>query len=441
VGAVKGQKRATFEMRIVPRSPRHRAHPCFTFSLMKSFYGWWLLAGLFIAYVVTNGVILNTLPIFYPELIKTFGWTQAQVTRPAQLLFLVVAMSSPFAGILLDRYDAKRMMLIGGGLILAAFAWYTRVNSLGEMLGVYVLYSVGITLGGILPSMRILTRWFVKKRGLAVGILLVGSSLGGAIFNQVAGGAIAAYGWRTALLILGLIATALVILPVLFLVKNTPEEIGLLPDGATDSGSRSVSAQAEAPGAGFKAAVASPTFYLLLLVTGAMWFCIVGVIQHQALFFKDLQTTIASKDVLSLFFLSSILGKLLFGRLSDRFSKKTIMMAAVLNLAAGAGLLNLVPNAPQTLLWPYAIVFGIGFSGTFTMIQLLVAEYYAGPSYGKILGLVTMVDTLAGVLGILILGQMRTASGTYTTAFQLLFAVSVVAALCVPLLKKPVYVR
>ncbi len=401
----------------------------------KNFYGWFVLAGLFVMYVITNGVILNTLPIFYPELVKAFGWDQAVVTQPAQLLFLAVALFSPVAGIFLDRYSARLLMLVGSVLLLAAFVWYSRMNSLREMQLIYILFALGITLAGIIPSMHIVTRWFIRNRGLAVGILLIGSSLGGAIFNQVAGSSIEAFGWRTALLILGAIAVALVVLPLIFVVRNKPEDVGLAPDTMMPASEVAQPVVANSPT--LAQAASTPTFYLLLLITGAMWFCIVGVIQHQALYFKDLQTMVAAKNVLSLFFLSSIAGKVFFGWLSDRFPKKNIMLAAVLNLALGALLLALSARQPNVLLWLYALVFGIGFSGTFTMIQLLVAEFYAGSSYGKILGIVTMIDTLAGVLGIMALGKMRIASGSYQPAFQLLVVICLISALCVLLLHKP----
>jgi MFS transporter, OFA family, oxalate/formate antiporter len=403
---------------------------------MKFFYGWLLLAGLFVMYLVTNGVVLNTLPIFYPELIKEFGWTQAQVTKPAQGLFLLVALVSPFAGTLLDRFSARALMAAGGVLLTAAFIWYSRMHSLPELQYIYVLFAAGITLAGILPSMRIVTHWFERQRGLAIGILLVGSSLGGAVFNQVAGSYIATYGWRTAILILGGISALLIFMPLWLLVRDTPRSMGLWPDGDAAPAVKTGTAAAQVAGStsDFAAAVRSPTFYLLLLITGAMWFCIVGVIQHQTLFFKDLATAIPAKNVLSVFFVSSIAGKVVFGWLGDRFSKKHIMLASVICLGLGTLLLNMVPQNPAVLLWAYALVFGIGFSGTFTMIQLLVADYYAGASYGKILGLVTMIDTAAGVAGILTLGKMRTAMGSYAGAFQILTGLCIAAAVAVLLL-------
>jgi len=393
----------------------------------KIYSGWWVLAALFVIYAMTNGVILNTLPLFYPKLIAAFGWTQDVVTRPAQLLFFLVAIFSPLAGNLVDRWPVKGMMLAGGFLLLGGFLLFANVQSVEGLMGAYVLFSLGITLAGIIPSMKIVTNWFGKSRGIAVGILLVGSSLGGALFNPVAGGLIDTYGWRTALLALGALTAVLIFLPLLFFVR-----IG--PDGVRDGDQEKVLASETIQPVSYAALFGSPVFVQLLLITAAMWFCIVGIIQHQALFISDLGTAVSAATVLSTFFIASVLGKVFFGWLSDRYDKKRIMLLAVLNLSLGALILVFIRSNPETLLWLYALVFGIGFSGTFTMIQLLAAAYYQGPSYGKILGVFTMADTLAGVMGILVLGRMRTASGSYDSAFMLLLAIALITAVLVALL-------
>jgi MFS family permease len=404
----------------------------------KKYVAWLMLSGLFICYVISNGVILNTLPIFYPELISEFGWDQAEVTRPAQWLFFIVALISPVIGTVLDRGNPRRVMLGGTLLMIAAFFWFAHIRGLLEMTGVYVLFSLGIVMGGIIPSMYILTKWFVRYRGIAVGILLVGSSFGGTLFNPIAAWGIATLGWRGSLLLLGAIAAICMLGSLFLFIRNRPEDIGLGPDGREDGPSPENSpGRGSLEGPALGDALRSPSFYLLMLVTGAMWFCIVGVIQHQALYFKDIGERLpSSAGVLSVFFFCSILGKLLFGKLGDRYPKKYIMLIATFNLALGALLLVWLESYPA-MVWAYAVVFGIGFSGTFTMIQVLVADFYAGKAYGKILGIVTMVDTLSGVMGILVLGQLRSAQGNYAQALQILLVVSVTAATCVPFVKNP----
>jgi MFS family permease len=279
--------------------------------------------------------------------------------------------------------------------------------------------------------MKIITHWFVRYRGIAVGILLVGSSIGGAVFNQLAGVLIQSQGWRSGIFILGVVATMFILLPLLSAVRIHPSTMGLIPDGVKMSSGDMPLHQIEQAEITYSDLFSNRIFYLMVFVTGAMWFCIVGVIQHQALFFKDLNTAVASKDVLSVFFLCSMLGKVIFGKLSDNYSKRNIMLLAVINLALGSFVLSIVPSNPDRLLWVYAVVFGIGFSGTFTMIQLLIAEYYHGKTYGKVLGLFTMVDTLSAVLGIMMLGIIRTKMGSYQSGFWVLLAICITAAACV----------
>jgi len=394
---------------------------------MKSqnlYKGWLVLLGLIIIYSVTNGVILNTLPLFYPELIKEFNWDQLKVTKPAQLMFVTVAIISPFAGSYLDKVNIKKIMLVGALLILIGFAIFSQTTSISIMSIAYFIFALGITLSGIIPSMKIITNWFFKNRGLAVGSLLVGSSIGGWIFNPISGYLMEEYGWKNALIALGLIATTFIFIPLFFMVNEKPEERDISEfDGfiLQDLSNTSI---------GYGDIFKSTTFYLMLFVTGAMWFCIMGVIQHQSIFMKMVDSTkIAS--VIGTFFMFSIFGKVIFGKLSDRYSKKMIMLLAVCNLAIGSFILTMIKSNPDTLLWVYAVIYGIGFSGTFTMIQLLIANYYHGPSYGKILGLFTMIDTLAGVAGIITLGMMSKASGSYDSSFYLMFFLCIVSSVCV----------
>ncbi len=409
--------------------------------------GWLVLLGLFVCYTVSNGVIFNSLPIFYAKLIAEFGWDQAQVTKPAQMLFLGVAVLSPFVGYLLDRYSPRLIMIMGAVVASAGLLWYSRMGSLSSMTLAYCLLALGLVMAGILPSMYIITQWFSRNRGLAVGIFLVGSSFGGAIFNPISAALLGALGWRSALLVLAGIVGLVLLACIFLLVRDRPQAGSVDPqispaiaenDKVLDAIDFTPKQTSSSQNVTLAQALTSPTFYLLTAVTGAMWFCIVGVIQHQSLHFVDLGGSIGqAAGVLSAFFIASILGKVIFGYLGDRFSKKHIMLLATINMALGALVLMQVKAVPSMQAWLYAIIFGIGFSGTFTMIQLLVAEFYNGASYGRILGIVTMVDTLAGVMGIMTLGKLRAASGSYASAIQLLLVICLVAVACVPLLRKP----
>ncbi|MCS7020052.1 MAG: MFS transporter [Cytophagales bacterium] len=405
------------------------------------FYGWWVLLALVLIYMVTNGILLNTMPLFTPQLLDEFNLDNQQVSRPAQILYLMVAFLAAFVGILLDKYSPKAVMLAGAIILLIGLAGFASAGSFLHIQIAYVLYAFALTLAGIVTSMYLITQWFVKYRGLAVGIFLMGSSFGGALFNKIAGWGIAVVGWRNAAWILLGCAVVGMLLPLVLLVRNKPSDMGLLPDGATTT-HFSAYAQTNHTGISLAEAVRKPYFYLLLIATATLWFCITGVVNHQVLFIeKDLQQTKEMvTNVTALFFLCSIVGKLLFGWLGDRYNKLFIMLLSIVNLLIGTVLLRYLASLPPAMMYVYAVVYGIAFSGAFTMIQVVVAEVYNGNSYGKILGIFTMVDTLAGSMGIRVLGVMRKDSGSYIDSFNVMIVLCIFACLCVlalQFMKKP----
>lgn len=176
-----------------------------------------------------------------------------------------------------------------------------------------------------------------------------------------------------------------------------------------------------------------PAFYLLVFATGAVWFSIVGILQHQSIYLgQDLRVGNALLPIIfSAFFWSAIAGKLIFGYLGDRFNKVVILFASVVNMLLGLVLLRAVDPANNLTLFAYAIVFGIGFSGAFAAIQLVLAEFFAGTSYGRILGIFVMVDSLAGAAGIQFLGLRRVADASYLPALGMLIGMLVAVALSV----------
>jgi MFS transporter, OFA family, oxalate/formate antiporter len=326
---------------------------------------------------------------------------------------------------LLDRYNARLLITVGAIGLVLDILFFSQIGSYQQFLIFYVAYSFFLTLCGIISSMYLVTNWFDKHRGKAVGILLLGSSLGGAMFPPLAGKWIKTIGWHGAAYQLSFIAAAFILIPLLF-IRNKDRN----NNNTTTQHHSTITAIS------LRQAASTPTFYFLLVGTSVLWFCINGIINNNALYLKDLQLDPEqSGKILGLFFTCAMFGKLIFGFLSDYFSKKNIMLLAIVNLLAGAVLLKMTITDPS-LLKVYAICFGIGFSGAFTMIQLLVAELYQGQHYGRILGVVTMVDTLAGSAGALGLGILRKTSGSYLSSFQLMIALCVVALVATASVKK-----
>ncbi|SVB51893.1 uncharacterized protein METZ01_LOCUS204747, partial [marine metagenome] len=188
--------------------------------MSRIYVGWWVLLGLFLVYASSNGIVTFTLPLFYPELINEFGWNEAEVTRPVAVFFVAAAILHPFGGALLDRYSPRFLMLVGYGIIALALGFYPLVNSLSHLMAIYVVFGLGFGLAGLVANMLVLTRWFVRYRGVAVGLLLMGASFGGALFPLIVRQTLVDSGWREAVALLAVLGGILMTLPLIFMVRN-----------------------------------------------------------------------------------------------------------------------------------------------------------------------------------------------------------------------------
>jgi sugar phosphate permease len=286
---------------------------------------------------------------------------------------------------------------------------------------------------GQVPTMLVVTRWFKRYRGVAVGITLMGTSVGGAVFPLVVKPFLATGAWRDALLVLAIICVVMMVIPLVLLIRSRPEDKGLQPDGER---LQTETARPQAEGPTLRQALHTPAFYLLAFATGALWFCINGVIQHQAIFMNtELGVSMSVLPVVvSVLFWSSVAGRLFIGYLGDRADKTLIMLAAVISLIIGLLILRVASAGNSLSLYGYAVVYGIGFSGTFTMIQLVIAEFFAGKSYGKILGILTMVDVGCGGIAITVIARMQRAFRSYLPVIVILIALCCIVAVVVAIL-------
>lgn len=400
------------------------------------FRGWWVLAGLFLLYCASNGIFMHSLPLIYPKLMEDFGWTEVQVTLPATVFYVVSAVTSPPAGVLLDRYSSRHIMLAGAVGLVISLVCLSQVDALWQMVGVYVLIGTALSLTGLVSNVLVVSRWFDRYRGRAIGILLMASSLGGVVFPQFMGVTLESQGWRMTLLMLAAIAAVMMILPLLFLVRNSPAEYELLPDGAPTRTGVAPTALA-GTGPTLAQALRQKNFYLLALATAAVFFSVIALTQHQSIHLgRDLGVPGPMlATVFSVFFGASVVGKLMFGFLGDHFRRDRVMMVSIGVLLAGLLLLRMQDGQSQAGLMLYALVAGVGFSGAFTSIQVLVAGYFAGPSFGKILAVIILFDTLAGALGTRVIGGLREATGSYLAAIDLMMGVCALAILALVLLR------
>lgn len=388
---------------------------------------WPVLSGLFLVYMASNGITLHTLPLLYPELIETFGWRASEVTLPATVFFIVGALTSPPAGWLLDRYSSRLIIALGGLLLCIGLVAYGMTQTLWQLVAVYALLGLALSLCGLVSNMVMLTSWFASGRGRATGILLMASSLGGALFPFIVGTGLEQSGWRTTVMLAG-IGVGIAILGSAWL---------LLRDGRLTSQAAPAPSPSPRGVGSLNAALKERRFYAIIFITGSLWFIIIALTQHQSIHLArdiGLAKTLLPA-VFSLFFGSSVIGKLGFGLLSDRFDLHKVMTISILLLALALLLLAQLSALDRALLYLYAVMAGIGFSGTFTCIQLLIASHYSGTHYGRILAIVVLIDTLCGALGTRVVALLRESQGNYQMALTIMATLALIAAVVVVLLR------
>jgi MFS family permease len=360
------------------------------------------------------GVSLWGMPFYYDFMVQQFGWTRAQVTSGNALSRLVVGPIFGFlAGWVVDRFGPRRVMMTGilmAGVALVGLGW---ASSLGMFYFFYLINALGYVCGGPLPNQVLLTQWFDRSRGKAMGIAYLGIGIGGATVPWLSHALVQHFGWQAALRVLGLLIVS-VSFPLALLVKEPPRRT-------------SVSVKSASAKTAFKKA----SFYLLTLGSMCSIAAVSGTQQNLKLFLS-LDRHFTQRDaagVLSLVLAFSIAGRLLMGWLADRFSKKYVMLLTYLLVAAGIPLLFLGSTRP--MLYVSAAIFGLGLGGDYMIIPLMTAEIFGIEILGRLLGVILTAGGIAEGVAPWFVGRLRDATGSYRESCFVLVGIALLGGLAV----------
>ncbi|MGH9883531.1 MAG: MFS transporter, partial [Pyrinomonadaceae bacterium] len=357
--------------------------------------------------------------------VKEFGWTRTQVTSGNALSKLLIGpLFGFFAGWIVDRFGPRRLMLVG--ILMAGGA----LIGLGSMSGAlwmfyffYVFNALGYVCAGPLPNQVLLSRWFDKARGKAMGFAYLGIGVGGALVPLISVWLVQRHGWHVALRVLGTLII-LVAFPMAYFVKESPEAAA-----AKKEGGKTIIMP-------IGWVFTKRSFYLLAL--GSM--CSIGAVggtnQHLKLFLGlDQQySQRQAATVASLVLVFSLVGRLLMGWLADRFPKKYVMLLIYLLVASAIPLLFFASTPGAIYL--FAIIFGIGLGGDYMIIPLMAAELFGLKVMGRLMGVVLTADGVAEAVAPMLVGYLRDRTTSYILGFSVLIGLALIGAIAVALLPK-----
>jgi MFS family permease len=390
---------------------------------------------------VTLGVMYGTtfaFPVFFVALVREFGWSRASTASIFSLNMLVAGLSAPLVGHLVDRYGPRRLLPWGALLLGAGLLGCSAISRLWHLWMAFGL--LGALGGGILGPVThtaLLSNWFIRSRGSAIGIAFAGMGAGLFVFSPLAQFAMDRVGWRGAFVVLGGLALVLLLPLTRLCQRDRPEERGLGPDGAWEAIQVPVSATgpelATPQGASLATAIRSPGFWGYV---ACFFFTPVGMFSittHQVAHLVDLGfEKMTAVNILGAVGMLSLVGRVAFGALSDRIGR--VRTASVSYACSGSGILVLMLLAPGWgvgWLYLYAVLFGIAFGARGPIVSAMTADAYRGPHYGTIFGFVHLSNGLGAALGPWMGGALYDSMGSYRFAFAA--AIGAVCLACLSL--------
>lgn len=410
----------------------------------RPFYGWYVVTAASIVVSFCFGLAYYNNPVFYPAYIDEFGWSRTEVAAGAGVNFIFFGILSPFIGMLADKISVKKIILAGVLCDATAKVAFSFMDALPAYYLTNVLVGIGIACTSMLTVKMLISKWFKKREGTALGIVVAATAVGGGIGPVLTSYLLSHYGWRTVQILLGVIIF-LVVVPVFwFVVKDRPQELNLTIDGNPLSETKAKNESwSEAPDLTFRQALQTPTFWLICAAILLFHVCVISISQHFVLHLTDKGLNLSSASVgLSVLLAASIVGRLGFGALSDKYSKKHLIVLAYSILAVMSFMLFLMGTpllssfaTSTAAIYVVAALIGIGYGGGIVSVPVVTGTCFGLSSLGKIFGLIMLFNAIGGTAGPILAGYLFDVTGSYQWSFLVVSLAAFVAVGCLSFIK------
>ena len=373
------------------------------------FYGWFVLAAGFFALFVSTGS-RNTFGVFVLPMTEEFAWDRTTISAVVSVGVLVSGVTQPFLGRLYDRYGGRIVISLSLLVLGAATMLLSMTNNFWFLLGIYGFVTSTATSGVSLVTIHaLLSKWFHEKRSLVLSLATAGTSAGSLLLVPLASSLIEAANWRVTWLVLGAIVIFLALPVVLFIVKDSPEEVGELPDGEKAS---------ESPGLRGVPAAKSPLeaeYWLdafrskpIWQLSGAYFVCGVTTIiisTHYVPFALDrgVSPQLAASAFGLMMGLNAV-GVVVIGFLSTKFSRKKLLGTVYFVRFLAYMMLVFGPNAIG--IWGFAVLAGLSWIATPPLTASLTTDIYGLKNIGTLNGISTLSHQIGGSISVLMAGVL-----------------------------------
>ncbi|MCP4000031.1 MAG: MFS transporter [Gammaproteobacteria bacterium] len=396
-------------------------------------YRWVIVGCSFLVLFVSQGMTLGGLQVFDERLINHLSEVSGEpISLGAfkgglSVMFLTAGLFGMVAGVLCDKFGPRKLIFTGLALLAVGNYLYSDVQTLQGIYWISFLYGIVLVLCGLMINVYLVSSWFTKKRGLAIGLVLAGTSLGNAAFPKLNGWLLQTVDWQTVFTWIAWVP-ALIIPILFFFLKDSP---------STQGGDDQVSADLpQLSGYSLKEALLSRNFWIVAIIAMCTFYGILAMSGHTYLFFRGQGYAEATAAwAVSIVFLGGLIGKLLSGYLAESFGRKRVLLIGLLMMLIGiAAMVMAILSTSALLAWGGLVLFGFGWGGIYTLIQVLAADLFGMLALGKILGAINILDTIGGAAGPIVTGIMVDRTQGYLQPFVVITVLLLIATIAASLL-------
>ena len=395
----------------------------------RPFRGPWIIAGCFLTFGIASGFPYYNIAFFFDYFRNDHGWSQEVITLGAPMAVLLTIWAGP---VIVPRWSPRWLIVVGTGLTFLAFQWFARLGgSPYEYYAAWCIWMLGYFLSGPIAHQIILSNWYKAKRGRAMGIAYVGGALLGAMGNYLNPWLVTFVPYTDALQISGFV----MLLPwpvAIFVLRDRPEDVGQTVDGLPP-----MHAEPEPPARSYHELTSTPAFWLLLVGSAAsigsiatVNFLMKFVFEEQG-FTDQLARNELWATASSLALMSAIAARLTVGYLSDRYSRKALMIVIYALVAAAIPMLFLITPEQSFFVYPFALVFGFAMGADYMLIPLMAADLFGVRSLARAMSGILPADTIGQYWLPNIIAQLRAAWGGYGSALWVACAIAAFGAAAV----------
>lgn len=371
-----------------------------------------------ITLIVTNGLTISGITVFDETILETFGWSKSELKFRGLINLVAASLILPFVGAIIDKYGVKRMIVLGLLMISVLLFSYSLIESVWHVYAIHLGFAFAVSGAGTMAIIIMVSQRVKSNRGMAIGIAIAGTSLGGMIVPQIARPLLENFGWRSAFQYEAIIPIAIAIVLLIFLkpikYKKTVSSDSIEKDEET--GLTEITVQN---------AIKSPVFWAICFTGIFCFYSILGIIDNLFLYLSELGfTTKDATNAFSIFFFIMLVAKLSSGVITDFIDEHKLFKIQLALMTLGVVLLAL--NS-KTLIWPALIGIGLGWGGLYTLLNYIIITTFGVKSAGKIGGLISFFEGVGSGLGMWLTAVIADKTGSYSNSFWFIVVLLTIA--------------